>query len=366
VAVCQQGPSHSPGTSASTGCYKSGLKYSLSWKAEGIGFFDNWTFVTEDMVHGAHQFTTREDAERYGLISADGTSARIGVGGLRQPSRPGEAYKRYSVHIRSNEAWEPQKSMVVAMKYRNVPNGCGIWPGFWTTNSDKVWPDGGELDILEYANYDESKVSFHTSVHCHLDSRRIAQCLPKHSEGPGPSDCFTSYFKNAFGCRPRQHQRRGDEYAKNPGVVAAEWTEDHITVFYFPEGQIPLDLANNTPQPDGWSDFVVAFLPFKQPCSGIGPQELVLNVQLCGDAAGGPWAGSACARQTMMQSMLGQCHGGLSEPSDCCTQYVTSPLQDEALQEHAFFDVTYVKVFTPDGAPGQPSGTFKRGGELLK
>lgn len=360
------GGAAAPSPSHGGDCYKSGKSYQLAWKAQGRSFFDDWTFVTEDMVHGAHQFTTKSEAEAQGIIHADSGSARLGVGGLRPPSRPGEAYKRYAPHIRSNKAFDPKNSFVVAMKYHTVPNGCGIWPGFWTVNSDVVWPEGGELDILEYANHDESKVSFHVASHCALDDRRIGQCVPKGSSAPGPSDCYTSYFHNAFGCIPRQHQRRGDEYANLPGVVAAQWTPDAISVYLFPDGQVPSDLANDKPVPDNWSsEFVVAYLPFSRPCTVVGPQEIVLNVQLCGDASGGPWARSACARNTYMQSMMGQCHAGLSEPMDCCTQWVTNTAQDSMMRTNAMFNVSYVKVFTPDGSGGTPSGTYKRGGELM-
>jgi len=365
VATCGAGHAPAPPPAGPGGCYQTGKTYKLSWKAQGSSFFDDWTFVTEDMVHGAHQFTTRSEALANGIIAADSTSARLGVGGLRLPSRPDEAYKRYAPHIRTNQAWDPMKSFVVAMKYNHVPTGCGVWPGFWTVNSDKVWPAGGELDIMEYANYDESKVSFHIDTHCHLDNRKIGSCLPRGSRGPGPSDCYTSYFTNHFGCRPRQHQRRGDEYDRIPGVIAAQWTPDSITVYLFPDGQIPADLEADTPEPDKWSAYVVAYLPFSSPCTSIGPQEVVLNVQLCGDAAGGPWARSSCARNTWLQARTGQCHAGLSEPSDCCTQFVTRTDQGPVLKAKAQFNVSYVKVFTPDGSPGAPSGTYKRGGELL-
>lgn len=358
--VCHSQHTHS-------GCYGSGdITYKLNWKAEGRDFFRNWTFVTEDKVHGAQEFLDRSEAEAKGVISANDREAILRVGGIRYPSRPGEAYKRYAPHVRSNTAWDPKDSFVVAMKFKHVPEGCGIWPGFWTVNSDVLWPGGGELDVLEYANDVPSKVSFHTGEHCRLSSSKINQCLPRGSGGSGPLDCYTSYFQNAFGCRPRQRQRTGADYARTPGVIAAEWTPESVTVFFFRESEIPADLANNNPKPSTWSKHVIAYLPFESPCTEIKPQEIVLNIQLCGDAAGGPWAVSSCAHHTATQSALGICHAGLSEPSDCCTQWVTSLTQESYMHSHAFFEVNYVKVFTKDGRGGTPSGTFKRGGQLLE
>mmetsp|Transcript_93218 Transcript_93218/g.272873 ORF Transcript_93218/g.272873 Transcript_93218/m.272873 type:complete len:464 (-) Transcript_93218:69-1460(-) len=356
---------HDAAPASASGCYKTGKVYKLSWKAQGTSFFNDWTFVTEDMVHGAQQLTTREEALAQGVIAAEAGSARLGVGGLRAPSRPDEAYKRFAAHIRSNQAWDPKKSLLVAMKYNTVPSGCGVWPGFWTVNSDVVWPNGGELDVLEYANNEDSKVSFHLGSRCVLDTQRINQCAPRGSGAPGSSDCYTSYFKNFFGCIPRQRLRRGSQYAEMPGVIAAEWTMDAITVYFFPDGQIPADLTADEPKPDNWSDFVMAYLPFARPCSAIGPQEVVLNVQLCGDAAGGPWAKSSCGRTTQAQMQMGMCQPGLSSPTDCCTQYVTRPDMEPILKAKAQFNVSWIKVFNLDGAPGQPSATYKRGGALL-
>lgn len=367
--TCRSGPpasAPSPPSRVVNECYATGQSYQLSWKAQGTDFFKDWTFVTEDMVHGAHQFTTRQEALDHGIIAADSSSARLAIGGLRAPSRPDEAYKRYSAHIRSNQAWDPAKSMIIAMKYHKVPVGCGVWPAFWTTNSDVVWPNGGELDMLEYPNMDANKVSFHTASHCRLDTSKLQRCLPHGSRGGGHNDCYTKYFENAFGCIPRQHELSGADFANRPGVISVVWTKEALTVYHFPDDQIPADLTNDKPEPDYWpSSAVLAYLPFAGYCDSIKPQEIVINVQLCGDAAGGPWGRSSCAHYTAQQYRSGQCVSGLSQIKDCCTQFVTRPEQEAILKANAQFNISYVKVFTPDGAPGTPSGTYKRGGVLL-
>lgn len=101
----------------------------------------------------------------------------------------------------------------------------------------------------------------------------------------------------------------------------------------------------------------------------MGPQEIVLNIQLCGDWAGNAWPGSACSWSTGVGPATTGCRGDIWHPaSDCCTEYVTSPYADFALRETAFFDIEWVKVFTVSGAASQPhlSGTFQRGGVPLK
>mmetsp|Transcript_108835 Transcript_108835/g.351362 ORF Transcript_108835/g.351362 Transcript_108835/m.351362 type:complete len:264 (+) Transcript_108835:828-1619(+) len=108
--------------------------------------------------------------------------------------------------------------------------------------------------------------------HCRLSGLRASECAPRGSSGPGRTDCYTDYYRFNFCCMPMQRLRRGEEYARWPGILAAEWTPEHITVFWFPRAEIPADLASGSPRPDGWSRFVVAFMPFERPCAGLGPR----------------------------------------------------------------------------------------------
>jgi hypothetical protein len=352
--------------SLNSACHITSNNYTLDWEAKGRTFFRDWTFVTEDEVHGAHHFADRSEADQHNVVAALDTSAILRVGGRRAPSYEGEAWKRYAVNIHTNMAWNPSHGFLAVMKYQHVPYGCGIWPGFWAMNSDKVWPGAGELDILEYANEAKSKVSFHiNSASCELDSDRAEVCKPQGSGEAGAADCATNYFLNKFGCRPPQRQLRGEEFAGSPGVIATEWTANQITVYYIPESEIPDDLSDGRPVPSTWSRWVMAHLPFKRPCADIGPQELVLNVQLCGDWAGGAWEESLCHLNSGYSSKGGSCHAGLSEPSDCCTQFVTSAAQGAYMHQYAFFEINYIKVFTANGAGHTASGTFRRGGEML-
>lgn len=45
----------------------------------------------------------------------------------------------------SDQAWRPDIGFIVAMKYKHVPYGPGIWPAFWLVNSDVGWPKGAEI-----------------------------------------------------------------------------------------------------------------------------------------------------------------------------------------------------------------------------
>merc|ERR1719329_671784 len=122
-------------------------------------------------------------------------------------------------------------------------------------NSDEAWPDGGEMDILEYANDEKNKVTLHTQKNCILDDRKLAHCMRRHNRrmgGPGPSNCKTNYFRNQLGCRPRQVQHTGKYYSDHPGIIAGVWDASGVSVYHIPEAEIPVDLHSDRPTPDNW------------------------------------------------------------------------------------------------------------------
>lgn len=341
--------------------------YSLDMEAAGATFFDQFTFVEVDDVHGAHQFTNQSEAERQKTITTDDGGAQMRFGGLRAPSFDGEAWKRYAANLHTNKAWDPEVGFVAALHYKSMPYGCGLWPSFWAMNSDKVWPGGGELDVLEFANLEDNKVTFHLGKPCNLDKPKVARCAPMHAQSvsANSAECETNYFVNKFGCMPKQRQPDGEYFASHPGVVAFQWTADHISVFHIPEDEIPKDLRSDEPKPETWQKWVIAYLPLESACKDvIGPQELVINMQLCGDWAGATFGRGKC-HGVGSESTKPGCHAGLSQTIDCCTQYVTDPRQDSTM-ESQFWDIESIKVFTANGAKGQDSGTFKRGGVPLE
>ncbi|CAE8651591.1 unnamed protein product, partial [Polarella glacialis] len=354
-------------------CFAAPKSYGLAFKAQGSSFFDEFTFMTVDETHGAQRYLPKEEAFSKGVVETSeehGTILRIGD--VEPSDAPNAPFKRQSVMLHSNVAWSPNDGMLVVMKYNHVPYGAGVWPAFWLMNSDVLWPNGGEFDVLEYANDEVSKVTFHTNRNCFLDQGKLGQCMRgKPTGGPGPSNCNTDYFKNLLGCRPRQMQRSGEWFAKNPGVMAAAWDADGVTVYHIPNAEIPADLSSDKPKPETWGRFVLAYVPLDRgSCADVAkPQEIVLNIALCGDWAGGAWLKSSAARRT------GFTHGCVSDignpAGDCCSKFVTENTTNVNgyMKNRAYFSIDYMKVFTPEGvlqAPPLESATFKRGGVPLQ
>uniref|UniRef100_A0A7S0FNA9 GH16 domain-containing protein n=1 Tax=Pyrodinium bahamense TaxID=73915 RepID=A0A7S0FNA9_9DINO len=348
------------------GCGGLHPSYDLRWKAEGRTFFDDWQFLTRSETHGAEYYLNKTDAFQAGVVYASDHGAIVRVGDQIMP------FKRRSVMLHSAQAWRPDRGFVLAMKYRHLPYGAGIWPAFWLMNSDYLWPRGGELDILEFANDEGNKVSFHTSQNCSLNRRKLEECM-KNREGVDSdvkAACYTNYTSNELGCWSQQIRRTGKWFAENPGVIATAWDASGVSVFHIPEAEIPIDLRSDMPSPNSWSKWLIAFLPFDAAsCIDIAkPQEIVLNIALCGDWAGGAWWKSHEARSTGFVPPY--CiPGNVKEPAtDCCTIFMSHPTSEKYLKTRAYFDIEYIKVFEPTEteASSLSAGTYRNDGEPLE
>jgi hypothetical protein len=202
-----------------------------------------------------------------------------------------------------------------------------------------------------------------------MNVKKLMECTKK-MEDVNPTmvaSCYTNYSGNQLGCMPPQVRKDGEWFSQNPGAVALVWDASGITSFHIPEAEIPQDLESDTPRPNTWKDsWRMAFMPFDQlSCKDIArPQEIVLNIALCGDWAGNTFYQCDQCRDTGYKPNY--CiPGHVTEPAtDCCTLYISNPSAEKPLKEDAYFDISYMKVFTPKGAklPKYSSGTYRNGG----
>lgn len=359
--------------------------YHLNTSFFGRSFFDAWTFGEFDYTGGASQYLNRSSAFKNKVVEAYDTHAVLRVGG-----RGDTPFTRKTVRLTTNSSW---MYGLFSMHFSHTPFGCGTWPAFWTSAKSGHWPDGGELDMLEYANYDINALSFHTGgakgspiqKRCKLDDAIVRRCssdkfpLETGHRGIG-LDCETDFDVSKMGCGPVSPRVRksGVEWAASPGVVAMEWTPEHIKVFYFPEDEIPPDLIHETPKPDTWDDHISAYFPFgasERASPGacpdymrlLEPQTLILNIALCGD-----WASRdfqyRCLNEISPRvkaadgSECNAVSGGFFDPNfakDCCMNFVydrDGKYNANELLKDAFFNITSLKVFQrPDvHFPPQP------------
>jgi len=345
--------------SEAQGCNSLHDEYQLAWKAQGETFFDEWQFINKSETRGAEWYLNRSEAFYQGTVTAAEQGAILRVGEQVQP------FKRRSMMLHSEQAWRPDIGFIVVLRYKHVPYGPGVWPAFWLLNSDLKWPQGGELDIMEYANYDTAKVTFHTDKKCNMSEKKLKACTKTMSDVDDSQvlSCYTNYSGNELGCMPPQVRKNGEWFSKNPGAIALVWDANGIISFHIPEAEIPADLESDTPKPNTWKDsWRMAFMPFEEKtCQNVArPQEIVLNIALCGDWASNTFFPCDECRETGYTPNY--CiPGHVTEPAtDCCTLYISNPTAEKPLKDHAYFDITYVKVYTPKGKvlPKYAAGTF--------
>ena len=126
-----------------------------------------------------------------------------------------------------------------------LPRGLGTWPAIWMLGSKTpfVWPDDGEIDIMEHVGFDPGVI--HGSIHC-----------KKYYHIIGTQKTAITTLKD---CMDNFH------------VYGLEWSADSITIYV--DNNKYFSFANEHQGYEKW--------PFDQ------PMHLLLNV-----AFGGNWGGA--------------------------------------------------------------------------
>lgn len=318
--------------------------YQKVWGAEGESFFESWEFKWRDYNHGASQYLLQRDAEKAGVVEAHKTHAILRAG---EPS-PSWKYKRQTAKIATKGTWN---HFLATMSYSHLPYGCGVWPAFFTLATNSPWPKGGEMDILEYVNMDVSKSSFHTGSGCILKRQEVFKEGLMPDRNAMDYDCETAY-PDKLGCAPNKWMRTGEQWSNSPGVVAMEWTEDFIKIFFIPEREIPEDLKSEAPKPETWRKWLFSYYPLKASgCTAdhIQPQQLVMQINFCGDWASKVWSDDKTCEPLMKGCRAVDPLSEYAPEEDCCTQFIWD--EDDTygtsryLKERAFFNISYIKVF---------------------
>ena len=117
------------------------------------------------------------------------------------------------------------------------------------------WPTHGEIDIIEGINEKAlNQMHLHTTAGCMLDgSTSLSRSVHEncHGSNEGMSDCgVQEYDATTYGDAFNQHEG---------GLIALEWTSDHIAVWRFNRGSQPADLLSSSPNPSQWGTPVADF-----------------------------------------------------------------------------------------------------------
>merc|ERR1719188_1802389 len=98
---------------------------------------------------------------------------------------------------------------------------------------------------------EQSKSSVHMGPGCTLKRDLVNKYGSMPDRNEMDYNCLTHYPTN-LGCAPNKWMKTGREWANSPGVVALEWTEDFLKMFYIPKWEIPHDLESDQPDTSTW------------------------------------------------------------------------------------------------------------------
>lgn len=240
-----------------------------------------------------------------------------------------------------------------------LPYGCGVWPAFWTAALG-TWPDGGEIDIFEGVNRQETnQYALHTSGDgCYADfgmdmlgAPGADNCSIGANYGAGCT--VTDKNQNSYG--PAFTQAGG-------GAYVMEFTKEFIKIWFKTRTELPSSMTADAKEIN--TDELgtpTAYYPNSR-CNiekFFKAQNVVIDITMCG-----VWAGSKdVLQQTCPQ--LAERGFDLDTPLDkrilsansteesCYLKYVIND-QKDALKD-AYFELNYINIFSKAGVIGGDS-----------
>ncbi|KAF2118155.1 concanavalin A-like lectin/glucanase domain-containing protein [Lophiotrema nucula] len=294
-------------------------------------FFGNFDFFTSaDPTNGFVKFVDQSTAQSTGLINSTGSAVTWGVDSTNETPNG-----RPSVRISSKKTYD---TGLVILDVAHMPVGCGTWPAFWMVGPE--WPTNGEIDILEGVNEQETNsMTLHTGPNCAISTNNGI-----FSGEVATSNCDVNAAdqnKNA-GCSIASKDTQSYGTGLNSGqggVYATQWTDQAISVYFFPRDSIPDDVTSGSPDPTGWGTPDAKFQGDCDIASTFKQQQIVFDTTFCGDWAGEVWSSGSCASK-----------------ADTCESYVQN---NPSAFANAYWTINSLKVYQDDGdatpAPGPSS-----------
>ncbi|KAK1921314.1 concanavalin A-like lectin/glucanase domain-containing protein [Papiliotrema laurentii] len=278
----------------------------------GLTFFDGWDFFTApDPTHGTINYVDRAMAFTQGLAfwTEDGVPGIQAEHWAKTPV--GEP--RNSVRIHSHALFA---GGLFILDLKLMPWGCGVWPAIWLLGYGALWPTAGEIDLVEGI---QSMTNNHTTPGCTMNqspglfSGTVAN--PVCDSSLGGSGCsIVSSSNTSYGMRFNE---------LGGGVFAMQWDGAGIKMWNWNREGIPADIVNDQPTPETWGIPAAAWEASTcDPYTYFKAQQIVLNVNLCGD-----WAGQN-------YNQYPYCPG-------TCAEYVSDP----ANLNNTVMLVNYIRVY---------------------
>ncbi|KAF8137076.1 hypothetical protein EV363DRAFT_1394645 [Boletus edulis] len=301
------------------------VAYDIFRDYSGSTFFDGWdfygsfdnltwgnvTWVTKEV--GASQNLAYVNSENHVILKVDNVT-NVTVGELRS-----------SVRITTQDAYDLGSLWIIDLNH--IPYGCSVWPAFWSFGPH--WPEDGEIDIIEGINVNPSnQMAIHATQGCYhngntdqLGSTGSTDC----SQGSGCTvgelspNSYNSGFAQAGG-----------------GVFATQFDVSGIFMWFWSRADIPSSISQATSTSSiDISSWGTSHATFSSNMCNISqfftPQNLVLDIDLCGVWAGVP---SIYDSQCANEGPTGLCYN----------DSVVGP--GSPRYDNAYFDINYVRTYT--------------------
>ncbi|KAG8697450.1 hypothetical protein FRC09_007865 [Ceratobasidium sp. 395] len=295
--------------------------YSVSDTFIGSSFLTGFSHESiADPTHGRVNYVDQATAQRLNLTYASSNSfiMRADYTTTLPASGPG----RNSVRIQSKKQWGTHLEI---MDVRHMPQGCGSWPAYWTTDTSN-WPAQGEIDIIEGVN-DQSPnaATLHTTAGCTQPATRDQTGITTNT------DCNWLVNGNSgCGVQAPTADSYGPSFNTNGGGwYAMERTSTYIKVWFWPRNSatVPAAVKSGLSTVDT-SSFGTPFASFVNTscdiASHFGPENIIINLTFCGD-----WAGNA------------DVYAGSGCPSTCVDYVNNNP----AAFKNAYWDIAALRVY---------------------
>ncbi|KAG8978196.1 hypothetical protein FRB90_008569 [Tulasnella sp. 427] len=302
-------------TATPTGAYK------LSDSFVGPSWLTGFDHIAiADPTNGRVNYTDKSFALAQNLtfVSKDTIVMRADSWTTLSASGPG----RNSVRIQSKKTYT---TSVVILDTRHMPEGCATWPAFWTTGTDN-WPVNGEIDIIEGVNDVSPNTStLHTTANCTMSASTMTQTGKLVT-----TDCdWEVNYNSGCGIQVDKTLSYGPAFnAAGGGWYAMERTATRVNVWFWSrnDATVPVEVKNGSGavSPATWGTPYANFV--NDSCdfgTHLGPENIIINLTLCGDYAGNPYVYPSTCPQT-------------------CVDHVNN---DPASFANAYWDIASLRVY---------------------
>ncbi|GHJ90114.1 hypothetical protein NliqN6_6516 [Naganishia liquefaciens] len=312
-----------------------GSTYDLIKTYQGDTFFNDWTYYGhyDNLTNGDTIWVNRTvgDADPKLTYINSGGNAIVKVDNT---STVEYNYKRNSVRLTSNDAFEI--GSVWVMDALHLPYGCSVWPAFWSTGVGATWPATGEIDTFEGVNNQAgNQMALHSDEGCTL----VKDSATPFTGTANYTNCYVEANSNS-GCTiiDGNSTSYGEDFAKaGGGVWVTEFAKDGISIWFYSRPDVPSAVTNANSSIDTTQLGERTAFWSPQGCdiaSYFTPQELIIDITLCGD-----WAGQA-------STLASTGCPALVSPATCYTTYVLT----SSNYDNAYFEIDYIKVYSTSSA----------------